>query len=446
MSFLNPWAWLGLCALAVPILIHLLTRRTARTLPFPTLRFLPASRLTPQHRLRMSDVPLLLIRCAILVAAVFALAQPVLHNRDRTADAALARVVLVDTSASMLRDVRAIDAARAEAQRLSAETATALIIESAAPAAQLQGAAAWLATQQGRGEVAIVSDFQDGEITAADLEVLPAHIGIELVRVVGDTVHAPITAATRHGTYDVVASIGFRDGRSIVEWSPRAAEPARMPLIVAGPEGQSRLDAAQRAAWLLGAPAVDSLLPLAVLFPGYPGLDSLLAGAQPLEQSWMAETVRRLRADRLLANAAARDSSSALIDHARFLTIARNERGETLVSAAALEGQQGLLLFCTADPGSLTAAALIAAAMRAASPVAPLSEFEPETLPADVLAQWERAPSTAPSAGGPADDPVGGWFWLAALLLLGAETLLRRNRNHAQAQPAASEMTYERVA
>ena len=41
----QPWAWAGLLALGLPVLIHLLGRVRARLLPFPTLRFVVSSRI-----------------------------------------------------------------------------------------------------------------------------------------------------------------------------------------------------------------------------------------------------------------------------------------------------------------------------------------------------------------------------------------------------------------
>ena len=74
MTFLQPWAWIGLVALAGPIVAHLLARRSARRLPFPTVRFLPPAIQTPISRDRLTDITLLVVRCLILVAAAAALA------------------------------------------------------------------------------------------------------------------------------------------------------------------------------------------------------------------------------------------------------------------------------------------------------------------------------------------------------------------------------------
>jgi hypothetical protein len=84
MTFLNPWAWLGLIAVAVPIAAHLLSRRSAKRQVFPTLRFLPASVLRPVRRSRFTDLWLLALRCLVIVVAVAAVAQPAWRNETQT--------------------------------------------------------------------------------------------------------------------------------------------------------------------------------------------------------------------------------------------------------------------------------------------------------------------------------------------------------------------------
>src|SRR5690606_1647172 len=104
MSWQNPAAFLGLLALVVPVLVHLLTRRRTRVLAFPTLRFIAPSRLLPVRALRPSDLALLALRCAIVILAVAALAAPRFGSGERSAaNDALVRVIVVDTSASMRR-------------------------------------------------------------------------------------------------------------------------------------------------------------------------------------------------------------------------------------------------------------------------------------------------------------------------------------------------------
>ncbi|HYW49375.1 MAG TPA: BatA domain-containing protein, partial [Gemmatimonadaceae bacterium] len=101
MIWRNPWAWTGLLLLALPVLIHLLSRAPADVRPFPSLRFVDPSRLSPRRRTRPRDVLLLLVRLGILVAAVAALAGPVFLTARRTATPRVVRAIVLDTSASM---------------------------------------------------------------------------------------------------------------------------------------------------------------------------------------------------------------------------------------------------------------------------------------------------------------------------------------------------------
>ena len=65
MTFGQPWAWIGLLAIVLPVAAHLLARRPARRQVFPHLRFLPVAAIKPVRRDRLADAALLTIRCAI---------------------------------------------------------------------------------------------------------------------------------------------------------------------------------------------------------------------------------------------------------------------------------------------------------------------------------------------------------------------------------------------
>src|SRR5439155_23533783 len=84
--------------MAAPILIHLLVQRRAERFPFPTLRFLQPTRLAAIRRHLLEDIPLLLVRAAILAAAVAALAGPLLVTpaRRQAWDRLLVRAVATD--------------------------------------------------------------------------------------------------------------------------------------------------------------------------------------------------------------------------------------------------------------------------------------------------------------------------------------------------------------
>lgn len=168
MTWLQPWAWLGLGALVVPIVIHLFSRRPARTEKFPSLRFLATTELRPTRRTRLSDWPLLLVRLAILMAAVTALAQPTRHaalsaNADRES-----RIRVVDT----------LSVPASSAPRDSVETwPTASLPEG------LAHAVARLRALPAPRSVEVVSTFADGVADSALFMALPSDVRVVLVPV-----------------------------------------------------------------------------------------------------------------------------------------------------------------------------------------------------------------------------------------------------------------------
>jgi hypothetical protein len=78
MGFLNPILLFGAAAIAVPIAIHLLNKRQYEKVTWAAMRFLMASIEQNQRRLRIEDLLLLLLRCALLVLLALALARPAL--------------------------------------------------------------------------------------------------------------------------------------------------------------------------------------------------------------------------------------------------------------------------------------------------------------------------------------------------------------------------------
>ncbi len=132
MSFAAPFV-LGIAAAAALVLagLHLLSVRRPPVLLLPTARFLPANEVRAVSRTRTpSDLLLLLLRVAVLLAAGFALAGPRFHSpRDRrVAVVAIEPGVVADTAA--VRRLLATDALVADArlvvvaESLSAPTAT----------------------------------------------------------------------------------------------------------------------------------------------------------------------------------------------------------------------------------------------------------------------------------------------------------------------------------
>ncbi len=74
MSFLNPiWLW-GLTGLAIPIGIHMLSRKEGKVIRVGSVRYLQESASAQFSSLRLNEIVLLVLRCFILACVVFFLA------------------------------------------------------------------------------------------------------------------------------------------------------------------------------------------------------------------------------------------------------------------------------------------------------------------------------------------------------------------------------------
>lgn len=376
MTFLQPWAWVGLVALAGPIVAHLLARRSARRLPFPTVRFLPPAIQTPISRDRLTDIGLLVVRCLVLVAATAALAQPVWLTADqrRTLGESIARAIVVDSGVA--------NAAGPVAARLSAESTIARLAHTDAPAQLLNEASTWLAQQPMRREIVLVSDFPAQALSKADLDRVPAGIGITLV---------PVSASGRSH-----ATVELRDGPVLLTGATDRANAiaARDAAIVQSPVSAGRKDR-----------------PVALLFPGHEGRDALLKSARDIDQPWMFDVFRGISQDRIVI-AAARD-------------IGKPVGGIVAPLAAPINGEQHLVLVINAQPASLVSAAVMRAAAHALAP-SPTAGVT-ATHGAEQLKAWERPPaSIAPDGSQIPDESRGRWLWLAALVLMVIERVMAR--------------------
>src|SRR5436190_8674452 len=104
MNFLAPLFFLGLAALAVPVLIHLTQREKKMVQQFPSLMFVRRIPYQTVRRRKLRDLALLCVRLAALMLIVAAFARPFLWRPNAaTAIGATARevVVLLDQSYSM---------------------------------------------------------------------------------------------------------------------------------------------------------------------------------------------------------------------------------------------------------------------------------------------------------------------------------------------------------
>jgi hypothetical protein len=417
MNFMNPWAWLGALLVAVPLAVHMLARSRAPEQRFPTLRFFQDTRIVAVRRSRITDVPLLLVRCAMVLAAVAALAHPYVVTRERQAELSRrqARVVVVDTSASMLRASPSGGTALDAASRIAAGHAAAgdLVVHTADPGAVIAAAASLLSRRPGSRELVILSDFQPGTLTGQEAARLPDGMGLVLRRLE--------TAGT------LPAPAGFLPGAG----ASGAGAPA-FALLAGAADAQA--GAAVLEAALHGvAPAGDGRRAY-LLMPGYAQREDVLQGVVPPAEPWMLDAIAAAMRDPVLAAAAAsapRVSGAGAVEagalSSAMLPVATQHDGRHLVGAAAWRDGAGEALLLAVQPGApeLVAAAAVAAVGRAMEYAAPLRELEPSHVQDAVLASWER-PAAPAVASGDAEPWDGRWFWLLVLLLLGAETVMRR--------------------
>lgn len=104
MQFLAPAALAGLAALSLPVIIHLLNKLRIREVRWAAMRFLQAAAKKNQRRVKMQDLLLLILRCLVLAAIVFAFARPTFEKIAKVGLVAgdpLTVMVLLDQSASM---------------------------------------------------------------------------------------------------------------------------------------------------------------------------------------------------------------------------------------------------------------------------------------------------------------------------------------------------------
>ncbi len=100
MTFLHPWALLGLPAALLPILLHLITRRNPPTVVFPAVRYLVAATKQHERRLRLRHLLLLAVRVLLISAVVLAAAGPTVPVSGVPGHLPSSLVMVLDNSAS----------------------------------------------------------------------------------------------------------------------------------------------------------------------------------------------------------------------------------------------------------------------------------------------------------------------------------------------------------
>ncbi len=83
MEFVTPWMLLGIAAIAIPILIHLMNRRSAKTVDWGAFYFLRDSILKRRTRVLIEEMLLLACRCLLVSLLALAIARPFIQPGSR---------------------------------------------------------------------------------------------------------------------------------------------------------------------------------------------------------------------------------------------------------------------------------------------------------------------------------------------------------------------------
>ncbi len=106
LTFLNSAVLVGLAAIAIPILIHLFTRKKTKVVYFSTLKFLKELQKQKIRRLKLRQILLLILRTLVILALVMAFSRPTVRSTDSASlqsGAQITAVIILDNTLSMGR-------------------------------------------------------------------------------------------------------------------------------------------------------------------------------------------------------------------------------------------------------------------------------------------------------------------------------------------------------
>ncbi|MGB3729045.1 MAG: BatA domain-containing protein, partial [Thermodesulfobacteriota bacterium] len=102
LSFLSPLFLIGLAAIALPIIAHLISRKSSLKKSFPAVKFLLSSQGELASTSRIKDLLFLLLRALILVLIVLIFAKPAVFSFSQKIDnTPLSMAIVIDNSFSM---------------------------------------------------------------------------------------------------------------------------------------------------------------------------------------------------------------------------------------------------------------------------------------------------------------------------------------------------------
>jgi hypothetical protein len=471
--WLNPAAWIGLLAMAGPIVIHFLVQRKAERLAFPSLRFLQQGRLASIRRHLLEDVPLLAIRAVIVAAAVAAMAGPLVVTRTQRQawNARVVRAIVVDDVARAASTSARNPLERATVDKLQPPAFLSQTFETRAVADAIPRAVAWLENAPpARRELLIVGPLALGSVNADDLAVIPPGIGIRFEQsgglpaergVAGGRVLAlrreqrqpsqpsglkrerrqlsqpsglerdGFSRAKESQSSVVQQQVTLKDIHTSVQETDAAAAPDGFPIdIVCSTDARPIVNTAIAAArsQRLWAPAADRRGRLVLLDPSIDRVAAADGG--PLTESWIADAVASIARDRDLQMAGAQTPaglSDPRLNAMPWQPLFLAADGRPVAVAGA--SRASLVVVSRATPSSLVTPLLLRAMANALGGPPDLRQAEVLPIPQSQLRAWSRpaAPVTAPRVDRVERDDRRG-LWILVLALLALETWVRHTK------------------
>ena len=247
ISFLYPLFLVGAAAIAIPLVLHLLRRRTEIVVDFPAVRLIQNAPVEQQRRRRLRELLLLALRMAALVLLAFAFARPYFRS-DAAALAAPVTVVALDTSLSLSAPgqfERARSAAREAVDNapvthnvalLTFNDGASLVVPPTTDRGGIATAIAGImptaggtryrtalahaaeAIGGGQGAIVVVTDLQQAGWEASDEGAVPDGIEVRVVEVPSPSGNVAVTAVRRD------------DGALVASVHNFGAQPVRVPV------------------------------------------------------------------------------------------------------------------------------------------------------------------------------------------------------------------------
>jgi hypothetical protein len=103
MGFINPYLWWGLLGISIPIIIHLLYRQRYKRIRWAAMEFLLEAIKRTRRRIRLENLILLLIRCAVMALIALAVMKPFVEETIASTfgQSDIHYIIVLDNSYSM---------------------------------------------------------------------------------------------------------------------------------------------------------------------------------------------------------------------------------------------------------------------------------------------------------------------------------------------------------